>query len=734
MVFVKTLDQNKEINREIRVAPEAENLPLESKFSLVSKKLNKNRSQKYSESKYSVIETKFTPEIENLAIEDKFSQIQEEVKKKSVVEQSETKSSEKESNFINPPQVVPDEKVNPSVTTVPLNGDYINHLTKWQFNQDYNFGSDINSHFNFQGVTKLDSKIKYSVSKDNIFTSEQTGNYLQVQTIKKNRETITVQKLPQTFQGFELKMTFTGNCIIPTTNSNQQCTYLPSLSSKNNIDTETFLPTKITVNSNVSEILTPETVEAIKQPGFQKGANNQDVAFELYIPRAGVVAGNSQTDRGKVSREDKIDNSLAFSFSRVRQIVKANDKKAVIGRTVRGNNLIVDDDNFLLNSAIQIGSELIPDIEPNLEASSNQVNPFFNKNIFLSANNTRLPANSLTIYHGGVGEAKHGDESSNKLNQLPAAKFNSFWLGLSPVTKYSYTQKSRYEAVSLTKITSQTGSEGGNSSGNNLSFQTTINGETFSSAALNDYYIQSYLSFLETDVNLVNTSIWKEETQYYPHLSITGNVTKYNEGFNYYGGIILAEKPNAYLGLDYSKVNSGGWLYRFSGIGYSNPNRDYYSSLQGNIVKSLKLNKNSNLLLSTGFNWGIDREKNVNDIVIDSQASSVTLGAKANLDRVSLGIVSFLGDILPDSRQNTLLLNLGIKLNNRFSLSGFFTPITESSSYSKFGTTASWKLGINKSSPRLNLQWFYNKYNFGKDQTGQDLKTNENIFQIQLKM
>ncbi|MEM9922556.1 MAG: hypothetical protein AAF915_02165 [Cyanobacteria bacterium P01_D01_bin.50] len=186
--------------------------------------------------------------------------------------------------------------------------------------------------------------------------------------------------------------------------------------------------------------------------------------------------------------------------------------------------------------------------------------------------------------------------------------------------------------------------------------------------------------------------------------------------------------------MDYTKVNPGGWLYRIGGIGYTNPDRDYYSTLQGSILKNVNLNQTSKLLFSTGFNWALDRREDVSDILINSRASSVTLGAKANFKPVSLGIVGFLGDILPDSRKNTLLLNLGVKLNRRFSLSGYLTPISESSSYSKLGVKASLKLTDKNNSPRLKFNWFNNKYEFGKDQTGQDLKTDENIFQIQFSM
>lgn len=78
-------------------------------------------------------------------------------------------------------------------------------------------------------------------------------------------------------------------------------------------------------------------------------------------------------------------------YSTVRQIVRANDKKAVIGRTIRGFGLLVDDENRLLNSALQLGNFILPDAEPKIEGGINQVNSNINRNLFLAANNTRIP-------------------------------------------------------------------------------------------------------------------------------------------------------------------------------------------------------------------------------------------------------------------------------------------------------------------------------------------------------
>ncbi|MGB6296836.1 MAG: hypothetical protein WBF90_11700 [Rivularia sp. (in: cyanobacteria)] len=188
--------------------------------------------------------------------------------------------------------IVPHSKVNSSVTSVPVNADSINHLRKWKLDEGYNFGRGINNHSNVKGIVRLDSKIKYSVSKDNVFTSEQIGNYLQLQTAIKNKQITTTQEYPQTLQSFESQFIFTGNCVFPDNNFDEQCTYLPTFNTRDSINPKTFFPNRITVSTNFGEISTSESVKAIEQPGFQKRANGQDIAFDLYIPRAGAVVRN----------------------------------------------------------------------------------------------------------------------------------------------------------------------------------------------------------------------------------------------------------------------------------------------------------------------------------------------------------------------------------------------------------------------------------------------------------
>lgn len=106
-----------------------------------------------------------------------------------------------------------------------------------------------------------------------------------------------------------------------------------------------------------------------------------------------------------LDREEEIGYTIAATLSRVRQVVKANDTEAVLGRTIRGFTLFFDDENSEVNTAIQAGAQFLPDVIPDLKGSENPANTTINRNLFLAANNTRLPRSSFTIYSAGIGRA-----------------------------------------------------------------------------------------------------------------------------------------------------------------------------------------------------------------------------------------------------------------------------------------------------------------------------------------
>jgi len=122
------------------------------------------------------------------------------------------------------------------------------------------------------------------------------------------------------------------------------------------------------------------------------------------------------------------------------------------------------------------------------------------------------------------------------------------------------------------------------------------------------------LTSLSQDVNFVRESVYLEKVSYYPHLSLTSNRTGLEDMFRYYAGAIASEEVKAYLGADYTAKAAGGWNFRIGGLGYLNPDRDYYSQLWGNASKTIRLGKKANLVLATGLNYAIDRETKIGDV------------------------------------------------------------------------------------------------------------------------
>ncbi|MDP5338233.1 MAG: hypothetical protein NWQ28_06620, partial [Nodularia sp. (in: cyanobacteria)] len=456
------------------------------------------------------------------------------------------------------------------------------------------------------------------------------------------------------------------------------------------------------------------------------GANGQEIGIDLFLPNTGSFVGNSTGNLLSITRSEEIDNTPAATYSRVRQIVKVNDREAVMGRTVRGVSFILNDDNTLLNTALQLGYNFLPDIVPNIASSENKVNSNVNNNLFLAANNVRLPANSLTAYHGGIARAQSVPRTAANLSQVPAATFNSIWLGASPIITRRSDITTRFEEISPQTISASGGGEGGYNS--NVSFVSNINNQTFSPVNLQNFYTQVYVTALNQEVNNVTTNRYREETKYAPHLSFTGNITGTQEAVRYYTGVIGAEEIKAYGGVDFTKNTANGWNFSGGVIGYINPDIDYYSQVTGSVGKRIRFSRNSNLVISTGVNYALDRETRSNDFV-----NSITVRARANLGNVWLGLTNYFGDVLADSVKNTLVTSVGIDFNNNFSLSAYLNPINENAARSVYGAGARFRLGTNQNSPTLNLSWQNNEYDYGRDIAENELKINENLFTVFLR-
>ena len=213
--------------------------------------------------------------------------------------------------------------------------------------------------------------------------------------------------------------------------------------------------------------------------------------------------------------------------------------------------------------------------------------------MFIAANNTRLPADSYTIYHAGYGSADSITSKVKNARQILLGKFNGLWIGLSPVVEREYGSSSLYEPYGNISIIADAGGEGRANS--DVQLVSIVNGDNFSSNTLQNVHSQIYLKFFSQDSDVYNSSSTIEKTKYQLHISFTGNITGSRNVFRYYAGGIISDPFRAYLGLDYKYQTFNGWSFSTGGIGYLNPDREYYSQLWGNFNKQIKFNPRTKL-------------------------------------------------------------------------------------------------------------------------------------------
>lgn len=632
------------------------------------------------------------------------------------------------SNYILPPTVAAPEKIHPFTTTLPLNNVPISHLTEWELYGGANFGDDNNTSIDAGVVVKLEAKVTESFTKNNVYTVDQEGTYLQLQRVRETRKVAVTRNEPHTMLGMQMQMSFVASCLTGEEIEGKKCSYTPGLiTDRDSLDPDFFLPTRIVQTSNMNEVVTPESLAVMQLPGFQTGANGQQVGLDLYFPNAGAFPGNTQGNQIFYERKEEINNTQLGLVSGVRQIVKANHNKAVIGRTIRGFGLVTDSDNLLLNSAVQLGNLVLPDVKPRLRGSNRKVNTNINKNLFLAANSVRIPTSSYTFYHAGIGYANSLKPGIKKRSQIPRAKFNSVWVGISPIIERRIEPINRYKPTGKQRIIADGGGEGGVDS--NVDLLSVVNGENFSANEIEDFYGQIYLTNFAQDVNLVTGNQFVEDIKYYPHISFSGNVQGSVDSWKYYTGVIGGKTINAYVGSDYTR-NFGNLNISTGAIGYINPDRDYYSQIYGSFSQRIGSSRRTNLVLSSRFNYALDRENRIGKIESEAPASLVTLGARANFGNVSIGVVNYFDDILPDSVDKTLLANIAINFSKNFRLSGYYTPINESSSQARYGATAKLRFGSTYNSPTLSLSWTNNFYDLGQDSEGIKLRFTDNVFKV----
>lgn len=638
------------------------------------------------------------------------------------------------SDYIEPPEVVPAENVPPFITSVSLSAErQVNHLTDWNVNTRYLFSDDRSENLEVSAIAKLDAKVVNSLSQDNVFRADFQGDYFELKTVEQERIVTTTFKEPQTLNGLILQQTFTGDCSvldIETDDPNQQCSFLPTLvSDPDSIDPTFLIPTKIDQGNPedrvIGEPISEETLANLKQPGFQNTtADGDPIGIDLDFPNAGGLPGNTQSNETDVERREDFDLTYSGRYYNTRQVVKANHERAVLGRTVRGLGIIGDEENIFLNAAVQGAGQLLPDVIPELEGSEKPANTNVNQNLFLAANNTRIPKDSFVIYQGGIGSSDSRSPESEE-SQSPNAKFNSVWLGLSPVVDRSLETEIGFELLGDRQVVARAGAEGG--ADTDIDFSAAVDDieVTTDSPNLKNFYIQNFVTLTEQDVDFVTEERFIEETSYYPHLSLTGNITGDDRAFRYYSGVIASEEAKVYLGGDYTQ-SFNGWRVNLAAIGYTNPDKDYFSKTEGLLGKQWQLAEDATLKASAGFRYVFDRPEE--DVLDDPIDNNVNVGVTLNVDRFTFNLRQ-LFDVFPNSTGNQLRASVGVNVTDNIALNAYLIP---ERNIDNFGVTGEYKFpngGIFKS---LIVSWDRSVFDFGEDPFDNELKEANDTFSVLL--
>ncbi|MBD1846787.1 hypothetical protein H6F89_25945 [Cyanobacteria bacterium FACHB-63] len=631
------------------------------------------------------------------------------------------------------PRIVPDQKIAPDVTSVLLNGAVLNHLMNGEVRSGIDFGEGRSGNVTFNGTIELSNQIQESITRNNVLTLEQRAEYLQLMTVLRERKLTIEQRRPYTMLGQRLQMSLVANCTLPGVDPKQKCNYTPGLViDESALDPSFLIPTRVRQTANVGTVVTPESIAEMQKPGFQRGANGQEVALDALLINSGAYPGNQQSRTMSVDRQENFSFTPAALYSRVHQVIRANSKEAAIGRTIRGNGFVWDHENLALNSAIQLVTEALPDAVPTLQGTAKPPNPSLNRNLLFAMNNARIPDSSLTFYQAGIGRAETSQGKITNLLKLPKASYNGVWIGLSPITERTIFTTLGYQLTSDRRVLKQSGGEGGIN--DSVNFISVINNDRFSSSNLEDFYTQVYLTVFEHDADLVNRVQQVDRIRYSPHLSYTGNVTSADSVLRYYMGAILGESLNAYIGADYSRSTAEGWSYSVGGIGYSNPDYDYYSRLSGRLSKRFRLSNRASFSLGARATWAIDQDTQIQDLDTNAQGSSVAIEARGTFSPISVGFTQVFGDLLPNSIEESSVVDVSLQLGAQLFVTGFVTLANQNTVSNRYGLGLQWRLNTQPDSPIFGFAWRNTLYDYGFDSFDRAVRLNNNTFSLSFRM
>jgi hypothetical protein len=615
-------------------------------------------------------------------------------------------STTQDPRFILPPQVLDPNTIDPFSTQFVLNGDRISHFTSTVAKSGYESGNFRTSDLNFNIYQLIRADSIQSVTSDSVVRVNSKLESVGVRSLAQKQDiTVSVSK-QQTLLGVREQVSLDADCI---DGSGRTCTYLPGIKIDESTLNHQLQPTSTKITSQFGDVISPESVAAIRQSGFQAGVNGREFGIDLTIPAIGLVTTSwSENPILTGSRREDLNTTVAVNYTRMNQDFATNGVESTLGRTTRSINYIDRDRNQLLNLAVLALGQVLPEFQPRIAPGKTGARIVVNPNLYRAANAIRIPEHSQTVYQTGMGYAiSQGQDPRIP----PAASHQAIWIGLSPVVDRELLKDYYYVTRNAPQIVNSGGGEGGG-----IPVAVNLNDFGFNSGGLQNAYGQGYVTVYNRDVNRVDVETIRQRTDYYPHISFSGANLTENTLWRYFTGAIInlnVESPSksnqnikAYVGTDYSVVNPQGLSFSVGGIGYLNPDPEYSTQIFANATHSIGLGANirNNLVVGLNANYIIDGATTIQSLSIRSAQSFVNAGLTINFGDISFGGTQFIGNLLPESTSNKTIVNVGWKINDRLNLGAFYTAADQNISTNPYGASLSFTLD-SRSNSSLSLGW-----------------------------
>ncbi len=638
--------------------------------------------------------------------------------------------------------IIAPESINPEdpfSTQFILNGDKISHVTGTVVGKvGYESGNFRTSDLNFNIYKLIKADNIQSVTKDRVVHVNSTNESVGVRSVAQQQDIAVSISKPQTLLGKRTQISLDANCL---DGSGRTCTYLPGVKiDDSTIDQRKLQPTDTKFTSQYGDVISPTDLAAIRQPGFQGGANpnGPNYGLDLYVPAVGTVETSwSENPIQTGSRREDLGSAVAINYTRMNQDFATNGVESTLARTIRSANYINKDGNQLLNAAVQVLGQVLPEAKSNIAPGKPGAKIVVNPNLYRAANAVRIPDNSQTVYQTGTGYAASRGADPNT---PPEASHQSVWIGLSPVVDRKIERDFSYITRRNQEIVASGGGEGGS-----VPVSVNLDNFAFNSSGLQNAYAQGYVTVYNRDIDRVDVETLRQRTDYYPHISFTGVSLNENSVWHYFTGAIAnvnidnrsaktTQDIKAYVGTDYSMVNPKGMSFNIGGIGYVNPDPEHSTQVFGNATQVIALGSNprNNLMLGVNANYIINGATLVQSLPVRTTQSSISAGLNVNLGNISIGGTQFIGNLLPESTESKTIFNVGVKVNDRLNIGAFYTAADRNISSNPYGASLSLALDPNSNS-LLSLGWNAAAIDFRKTLAPTSNVYRDNTFSLSLR-